>query len=202
MNSSTPREVLNKFYIDNHLDDDGGNSKSFVRIDAAKNFHFYIPNSDLRRKAVALHDVHHILSGYNTSFKGECEISAWEIGSGIGKYWIALYIDTAGMMMGLPLYFKSVLRAYARGRRTKNLYSDQPAIDKALDMKISELQAEFRLNEFPYETKIKFGDVIALAGFSLFGLIVSLFSIAMIPFLIIYSIYIGLFVDKHPSQLE
>src|ERR1043165_851404 len=126
MNDQTPRQVLSKFYTDNHLDQDGGNSKSFVKIEAAPKFHFYIPNSDPRRKAVPIHDVHHIISGYKTTFKGECEISAWEIGSGCKKYWFALLIDTSGVMLGIPLYFKSVLRAYARGRRTKNLYSNSP----------------------------------------------------------------------------
>jgi hypothetical protein len=199
---STPREVLSQFYTDNHLDSDGGNSKSFVRIDAAKNFHFYIPNSDARRKAVPLHDVHHIISGYPTSFKGECEISAWEIGSGCGKYWAAFFIDTSGVMMGIPLYFRSVLKAYARGRRTKNLYADKPSLEVALDSKISDLQREFHLDEHPYETKATIIDFLSLAVFATFGLFVSAFSVAAIPLLAIYSLYIGLFVDKPNAQLE
>src|SRR5262245_5628232 len=139
MHTMTPRMALQKFYTDNHLDNDGGNSKSFVKIEASKHFHFYIPNSDARRKAVPIHDVHHILNGYPTTFKGECEASAWEIASGCRKYPAAFLINTSGVMLGIPLYFRSVLRAWARGRRTKSLYPGHPPLEKALDMKIADL---------------------------------------------------------------
>ena len=103
MNDKTPREILNQFYIDNHLDLDGGNSLSYVKIELAPKFHFYLPNFDARRKAVIKHDIHHLLTDYKTTFKEESEISAWEIASGCKKYWAAFLIDTSGTMLGIPI---------------------------------------------------------------------------------------------------
>jgi hypothetical protein len=40
-----------------------------------------LPNSDARRKAVVLHDLHHVATGYKTDWTGEAEISAREIAS-------------------------------------------------------------------------------------------------------------------------
>ncbi len=196
MNKETPRQILNRFYTENHLDQDGGNSKSYVKIEASKSFHFYIPNFDARRKAVAIHDIHHILTGYKTTFKGECEISAWEIASGCKKYWAAFLIDTSGVMLGIPLYLPSVLKAFARGRRTKNLYGDLPPIQMVMDTKTEELHKELLLDKYPYDTKAGWADVITLGGFAIFGLIYSLFLFLTLPVIIIYSTIIALFVDR------
>jgi len=34
------------------------------------------------KESVTLHDLHHLVSGYDTSWRGEHEVAAWEIGSG------------------------------------------------------------------------------------------------------------------------
>ena len=76
MDDQTPREILSKFYADNRLEQDGGNSSSSVKIDLTPKFYFYFPNFDARRKAVVKHDIHHLLTGYETTVAGESEISA------------------------------------------------------------------------------------------------------------------------------
>jgi hypothetical protein len=47
------------------------------------------PNTDARKAAVKLHDLHHVATGYATTWTGEAEIAAWEIGAGCGKYYAA-----------------------------------------------------------------------------------------------------------------
>lgn len=196
MENQTPREILNKFYTENNLELDGGNSLSYVKINLAPKFSFYFPNFDSRRKAVIKHDIHHLLTGYKTTLKEEAEISAWEIASGCKKYWAAFFINTSGMMIGIPINFWKTLKAFARGRKTKNLYSDEITTEQVLDMRVEELQKQFLLDKFEKDTNPNFTDFLLFAAFSLYGLVFSILSIVLLPLIVIYSIYIGLFVDK------
>lgn len=192
INSKTPREILSQFYKDNHLGADGGNASSSVKIELTKNFCFYFPNFDQRRRAVIKHDIHHLLTGYKTTLKEESEISAWEIGSGCKKYWAAFFINTSGLMIGYVFNFLGVLRAFARGRRTRNLYDDSIPTEKAMDMNIGELKALFLLDQHPIKTKPSFTDVVLLLLFGLFGTVYSVLALLLLPFIIVYSIYIAL----------
>jgi hypothetical protein len=108
MDDKTPAELLPAFYREYNLGMDGGATSSSVRIEITKNFALYIPNFTARRKAVLKHDIHHLVTGYPSTFTGETEISAWEIGSGCKKYWAAWVLDMSGMMMGIPFNFWGV----------------------------------------------------------------------------------------------
>ena len=44
------------------------------------------PNTDSRKRAVPLHDLHHILTGYKTDWMGEAEIGAWELRAGCNSF--------------------------------------------------------------------------------------------------------------------
>ncbi len=184
----TPRELLQQFYIDNNLGLDGGQKSSSVKIELTPKFNIYFPNFDARRKAVMKHDIHHLLTGYDTSIIGESEISTWEIASGCKKYWAAFLIDTSGVMIGLPFNFSRVLRSFARGRRTKNLYYDMFSNETALDMKISELREILNLNHKNIAPNLT--DVILFTLFIFFGAIYSILLLVTLPFLLLYSIYI------------
>src|SRR5688572_10939089 len=63
-------------------------------------FHFYLPNFAARRRAAPLHDIDHILTEYKTDWLGEWEISAYEIGTGCGRYWAGWMINLQGMLVG------------------------------------------------------------------------------------------------------
>lgn len=189
MDDKTPREILDKFYADNNFGADGGESKPYVKIDFMSKIHMYFPNFDARRKAVLKHDIHHILTGYETTLIGESEISAWEIGSGCKKYWAALMLDTSGLMIGIPINFWRVLKAFARGRRTKNLYHELFSNEEALDMKIRELRAHLDLEKYTKDTKPSFIDFLLFFVFAIFGEIYSIILLLFFPLLIIYSIY-------------
>ncbi len=155
-------------------------------------FHFYIPNFNARRKAVVRHDIHHLLTNYDTTISGESEISAWEIASGCKNYWAAFFIDASGVMLGISFNFQGVLKAFARGRQTKNLYHDQFSTDQALDMQISDLRRQLYLDKYTKDTKPTFIDVIMFLTFALFGAIYSFSLAILLPLIIIYSLYINL----------
>jgi len=44
---------------------------------------FSIPNTPAHRRAIVLHDLHHVATGYGTDLAGEGEISAWELRAGL-----------------------------------------------------------------------------------------------------------------------
>ncbi len=192
INNSTPREILSKFYSDNHLEQDGGNSLPFVKIELSPKFHFYFPNFGARREAVIKHDMHHLITGYSTTLKGESEISMWEIASGCKTYKAAFFINTSGAMLGFLINYWGILKAFARGRKTKNLYYDMFTTEQALDMKVSELRHQFLLDEHPIDTKPTFMDFILFNLFAIYGLVYSVILFAFFPFIVFYSIYIEL----------
>jgi hypothetical protein len=39
-----------------------------------------LPNFRWRREILALHDLHHLLTGYEPDFEGELSLAAWELG--------------------------------------------------------------------------------------------------------------------------
>ena len=192
MNNETPRGILTKFYTDNNFGEDGGVSKPSVRIEMGTMLHIYFPNFDARRKAVLKHDMHHLLTGYTTALTGECEISAWEIASGCKKYWAAFLLDTSGLMLGIPFYFWGTLKAFARGRKTRNLYADQFPNEQALDMKIDDLRSRLYLDKYPKDTKPTFADFVLFIIFVLFGSLYSIILLIFLPFVILYTVYVEL----------
>lgn len=85
-----------------------------------------IPFPILRRSGpIILHDVHHMLTGYPPTWKGEAEVAAWEIASG-GCGWHPLYwLDRLTfLVLGLVAAPAATLRAVRRGLRGHNLFGE------------------------------------------------------------------------------
>ena len=87
-------------------------------------FRYTVPNSPARRETLRRHDLHHVLTGYGADWRGESEISAWELGSGIGPPSYAWVIALWGLFYGLFLTPAATFVAFVRGRRSTNLYAE------------------------------------------------------------------------------
>jgi hypothetical protein len=118
----TVGQARRQYFADAGFPPDGGYAAKFVKVGQLGPIPLGFPNSDSRRKAVGLHDVHHVATGYKTDWTGEAEISAWEIASGCGRMWFAWYINLQGMMMGWLVNPGRTWRAWVRGRHSRNLY--------------------------------------------------------------------------------
>jgi len=79
-------------------------------------------NTAGRVRAVKLHDLHHVLTGYPTTWAGEAEIGAWELASGCRGHVAAWYLNFWAALIGLSIAPRRVRAAFRRGRRERNLY--------------------------------------------------------------------------------
>lgn len=97
------------------------------------------PNTPARVRAVRYHDLHHVLTGYDTDIIGEFEISAWEIAAGCKGYLAAWQLNLGGMLGGLLVAPRRTLRAFLRGRHSRTLYGAE--LEGLLGKSVSELRA-------------------------------------------------------------
>jgi ubiquinone biosynthesis protein Coq4 len=75
------------------------------------------------KKVVVLHDVHHLVAGYETTWGGEFEVAAWELGSGgCGPYLLMWANRVLTTLLGTIFAPLRTWRAFARGRGARNLY--------------------------------------------------------------------------------
>ena len=194
-------DLLPEFYSKYGLGPDGGQTSSSVRIELTKNIILYIPNFKARKDAVLMHDIHHIVTGYPSTYKGETEIGAWEVGSGCRGDWAAWALDMSSVMTGLLFNPLNVLKAFARGRRTKNLYHRTVTEAEALDMKLADLKKILLLEKYPHGTMPSVTDVILFLLLILAGLIYSALTLLLLPFVIGYTIYI-MMCPKRSMQVQ
>jgi hypothetical protein len=116
------------------LPSDAGNSARFAVVKIGP-MPYPIPNTVSRKRAVRIHDLNHIVSGYHTDREGELEISAWELASGgCRDYGAAWVLDLGGLLAGLFVCPVRTVRAFMRGRRRQNLYPYAPDELLAMDV--------------------------------------------------------------------
>ena len=119
--STVVRDARLKYFKQNGFAQDGGYSDKWVKLKigpAAVPF----PNPPARQRAVWLHDLHHIATGYETSWTGEAEMAAWELGSGCGNYYAAWVLDSMTLGVGLFVAPRRVWNAFQKGRQSTSLY--------------------------------------------------------------------------------
>jgi len=106
----------------------------------------WIPLPPRVRQATALHDLHHVLTGYGADLVGETEISAWEVAAGLGVWWPNWAITFPSFLFGLLVYPRRTLRAFARGRGCRSLFVDAVPYETLLTMHVEELRARLGIS--------------------------------------------------------
>jgi hypothetical protein len=119
---STPlRHARADYFRKNAFGEDGGYGQRWVKLKLGR-VPVWFPNTNGRRRAVRLHDLHHLATGYDTTLVGEAEIGAWELAMGCADYYAAWLLNAVAVAMGLFLAPRRLLRAFVRGRGGTNLY--------------------------------------------------------------------------------
>jgi hypothetical protein len=85
------------------------------------------PNFAWRRRALAAHDLHHLMTGYPMTMRGEFQLAAWEFGAGRYPHWGATLFCAPLILAGLIWSPVAIRRAWRSGRRSRSLY---PALEE------------------------------------------------------------------------
>lgn len=134
----------------------------------------YIPTRGER--AMQIHDLHHVVTGYPTDFRGEGEVAAWELASGCRQWPAAFMLNLVSMVVGAALAPHRIVRAWARGRHASNLYGERDGIEHLLPRTVGELRAALGLDRPPPPVRIR--DVLEVAG--VIGAAVSLVAVPVV----------------------
>lgn len=98
------------------------------------------PNSPARQRAVPLHDLHHVLTGYGTDLVGEAEIGAWELRAGCNSPFL-WFINLTAVALGVLLAPHRIFRAWRAAKGARSLYLDGQPASAFLDRSIVELRS-------------------------------------------------------------
>jgi len=159
--SLTLRQARTAFFAENLavFGPEGGYDNKWIRVELGP-IPIYYPNILGRDRAVRLHDLHHILTGYQTDIIGEAEIGAWEVSSGCGDFWHAWFLNMGAFAMGMLIAPRRMFRAFVRGRRSTNLYHQYERLDESLlDENVGGMRERLRLAD--QHQPVAAGDYVA-----------------------------------------
>ncbi|MBW2280906.1 MAG: hypothetical protein JRG82_09180 [Deltaproteobacteria bacterium] len=143
-------EARSRYFEANGFETDGGYSARWVQLRAGP-LRFGFPNTASRVRAVRLHDLHHLLTGYETDWKGEFEISAWEIASSCRDYGAAWVLNIGGLAAGLFTHPRAVWHAFVRGRHSGNFYATGYS-EALLELTVGDARRDLGLEDEPPPT--------------------------------------------------
>jgi hypothetical protein len=195
---TTMRQARTQYFVDNAFGDDGGYGSPWVH------FRFFglplsFPNTGSRVRAVRYHDLHHILTGYQTDTMGEFEISAWELGAGCKNFYAAWVLNLSGAATGTLLSPRRIFRAFLRGLRSRTLYGED--IDLQLDRTVEEVRTE-RLGsgETPAASEATLGEIVRFGAVVTVGATLGTAALALLvatgPSLFVWSLVAPRFVQR------
>jgi hypothetical protein len=136
--ASSMRDARTLYFQVNGFGDNGGYDDPWVDFKLGP-VPMPFPNTPARVRAVRYHDLHHVLTGYDTDIVGEFEISAWEIAAGCKGFVAAWQLNLGGMFGGLLIAPRRTLRAFLRGRHSRTVYGDD--LEALLQSNVGELRA-------------------------------------------------------------
>ena len=154
----TMSEARDRYFAINGFGPEGGYNDAWVDYKLGP-IPAPVPNTAGRKRAVPFHDLHHVLTGYDTNTIGEFEISAWEIAAGCRDVAAAWALNLSGLAGGAIMAPRRVWRAFLRGRRMDTLYGRN--LDELLGRTVAEVRALVTHDEPP--TRARPGDIALFA---------------------------------------
>ena len=173
--NGTIREARARYFELNHFGPDGGYDAAWVDFKLGP-IPFPFPNTSERKRAVKVHDLHHILTGYGTNLVGEFEIAAWEIGAGCRGFLVAWQLNLGGMAGGLIVAPRRTFRAFVRGRNSDSLYGKD--VDSLLGERVAVARMMMGVDE-ALGAKASASDVALFVLAELAGIVVAVVSLVI-----------------------
>ena len=103
---------------------------------------FAVPNPPAHQRAIRLHDLHHVATGFGTDHAGEGEISAWQLRRGLGG--AGLYVRSvvlANAGLGIALATRRTLAALRQPSAGGSLFRVNIDYESLLEQSVGELRA-------------------------------------------------------------
>ncbi len=169
----TMRQARGLYFQVNQFGEGGGYDDAWVDFKLGP-IPMPFPNTPARVKAVRYHDLHHVLTRYDTDLVGEFEISAWEIAAGCKGFVAAWQLNLGGMFGGLLIAPRRTLRAFLRGRHSRTLYGDD--LETLLESRVAELRERMGVDE--PTPKLDWSSALLFALSLLAGLVIGLLGFA------------------------
>lgn len=135
--SPTMREALDQYFRRSGFSADSYTDPTFTL--KLLGIPFTFPSTAGRKRALPLHDFHHILTGYGTDWVGEAEIGAWELRAGC-KDLAAYVLNGGGVIIGLLLSPLRVWRAFRAARGQHTLYREPEPYEQLLALSVYTLR--------------------------------------------------------------
>lgn len=129
--SNTVGELARKFSPDVELLDAGSNERRWWHFSVLG---LAVPcyNFKWRKEAIFTHDLHHIVTGYPCTMRGEMQVAAWEFGAGRCPNLLANLFCLPLIAAGALCIPRKTFLAFRNGRLSKSLFSanlDQQVLD-------------------------------------------------------------------------
>lgn len=110
----------------------------------------WVPNPPRRQRALPMHDLHHVLTGYGTDLIGEWEISAWELRRGLRP--LGLYVSSiviSSVLLGVLFAPRRVWAAYrSSGSVSSSLFHQPPlAYEELLNVPLRDARLRLGIPE-------------------------------------------------------
>lgn len=178
MSETTIREARAEHFKKYGLPVDGGYENKWVPL----KFGFltvYLYNSKARKRAVKLHDIHHVITEYTSDPRGEAEISAWELAAGIHDKHFARFINLAGLFYGAYIFPKTTFKAFVRGKYSATLYN-QEFSESLLENSVAELKQQLLPQEEPIAKLKHYFEYAFLVAISSLPALFSVFAIVFL----------------------
>jgi hypothetical protein len=163
----TLRDARALYFELNRFGENGGYEERWIKVKVWR-IPIWLPNTQGRRRAVKLHDLHHVLTEYPTTWRGEAEISAWEVAGGLRRYYAGWLLDLLNVAQGLVVNPRGAFRAFVRGRRSRNLFGET-FDDALLSRRVGEMRRKLLLEDADevVDSKVSARDVVAFVAWSL-----------------------------------
>lgn len=193
----TMREARSKYFEVNGFGDQGGYDDAWVDIKLGP-VPMSFPNTKSRVRAVKFHDLHHILTEFDTDLAGEFEIAAWEIAAGCKGFVAAWALNLGGLAAGALVRCPwRTWRAFVRGRREKTMYGRE--LDAMLNLTVKEARERFTpLTGKPPPTPTA-GDAALFVGAVIAGSAVGMLGLALVLPLVPIRVAMNAFGRRPPA---
>jgi hypothetical protein len=137
----TLREARALFYRGNGFAQDGGAHAQTWSLLACRDLKVYLPNFQWRRRALPVHDLHHVITRYEFSPHGEFQMAAWEFAAGRYPSALSTLFCLPLVCMGAAVIPGKTFAAFVRGRHSRTLYFVLN-VDALLDRTVRDVRRE------------------------------------------------------------